>query len=272
MASNISAPFDLPPLPTYTLTPRSPLLPPVPDNILALILPVAAYWIVSMGFHFIDVNDLFPQYRLHTPAELLKRNHVSRGEVVRDVVLQHLIQTLVGLTLAYFDPVECIGREEYDVAVWARRIRLVQKPLPHLLALFGVDALGLAKNLWQKNILSLAGVLAGGRYPSAVQKIVLENGVETLAPAFADWELAVAGFIYWFFIPALQFILALLIVDTWQYFLHRWMHVNRWLYSAFPPTLPFRLETSSDRRSRFPFPPSSALRPLRLWRSLQPSG
>lgn len=228
MASNASLPLDLPPLPSYTLTPRQPLLPPIPDNILALILPIVAYWTVSMVFHFIDVNDYFPQYRLHTPAELLKRNHVTRWDVVRDVILQQVVQTLAGLVVAYFDAPEYIGKEEYDVAVWARRIRIAQLALPRLLALVGVDSVGLAKNLTGHPM--LAGALAGGKYPSLTETVILDTGAEVVAPAFASWELSVASFIYWYFIPALQFIWAIIVVDTWQYFLHRAMHLNRWLY------------------------------------------
>ena len=115
MALNASVAFDLPPLPTYTLTAREHLLAPLPDNILSLILPVVAYWGLSMIYHFLDVNDYFVEYRLHTPAEVLKRNKVTRWEVVRDVVLQQVIQTVAGFAFVYFDAEETVGREEYDV-------------------------------------------------------------------------------------------------------------------------------------------------------------
>lgn len=233
MAYNSSIVLDLPPLPSYTLTPREPLLAPIPDNILALILPIVAYWVVSLLFHFIDVNDYFPQYRLHTPAELLKRNHVSRADVVRDVIFQQVIQTLAGLVVAYFDEVEYVGREEYDVAVWARRLRILQKAVPTLLGFLGVDSIRLAKHL--SRFPSLAGILSGGSYPGLVQTLSLDNGAEVVAPAFAKWELAAASFIYWYFIPAIQFTWAILVVDTWQYFWHRAMHLNRWLYGEFVP-------------------------------------
>ncbi|KAI9932289.1 hypothetical protein ASPWEDRAFT_171584 [Aspergillus wentii DTO 134E9] len=234
MAVNGSVVFDdLPPLPAYTLTPRPPLLSPIPDNILALILPIVAYWGLSMIYHFIDVNDYFPQYRLHTPAEVLKRNHVSRFDVVKDVVLQQVVQTIAGMLMGYFDPVECDGKEEYDIAVWARRLRILQRLVPRVLALVGVDALGLAKNLSSNGHTMLAGALAGGNYPGATQSLILENGTESVAPAFTGWELAAAGFIYWYFIPAIQFAWAVSVVDTWQYFLHRAMHLNRWLYVKF---------------------------------------
>lgn len=230
MAANASVAFDLPPLPTYTLSVREPLLLPIPDSILALILPIIAYWALSMVYHFIDVYGYFEQYRLHTPAEVLKRNKVNQWEVIRDVILQHVIQTIVGLAMSYFDPIEMVGREEYDLAVWATRLRLVQKAIPPTLALVGVDAVGLAKSMSQSGHTMLAGALAGGSYPGVVQSLILDSGAEVIAPAFASWELSVASFIYWYLIPSLQFILAVSILDTWQYFLHRAMHLNRWLY------------------------------------------
>jgi len=35
---------------------------------------------------------------------------------------------------------------------------------------------------------------------------------------------------YWYFVPAAQLFLAMIVLDTWQYFLHRAMHVNKFLY------------------------------------------
>ncbi|KAK1138493.1 Sphingolipid C4-hydroxylase sur2 [Aspergillus melleus] len=233
MAANASAVYDLPPLPTYTLSLRPPLWAPVPDNIVSLILPIVAYWALSMVYHYIDTKDLFPQYRLHTPAEVLKRNHVSRWDVVRDVVLQQIIQTIAGFAMGYFDPPEYIGKEEYDVAVWARRLRLLQRGLPRLLALFGIDALGMSKNLALSGHTVLGGILAGGRYPGLTRSVILDDGAESVVPAFAAWELAAGSFIYWYFVPALQFVWGVCVVDTWQYFLHRAMHLNRWLYVTF---------------------------------------
>ncbi|KAJ5764793.1 hypothetical protein N7520_004352 [Penicillium odoratum] len=231
--ANASVAWDLPPLPSYTLSVRQPVLAPIPDNVLALALPIIAYWVMSMLYHFFDVYGYFEQYRLHTPAEVLKRNRVTRWEVVRDVILQQVIQTIAGMSVAYFDPVETVGREEYDVAVWAQRLRLAQRAIPPMLALIGVDAAGLAKSVSQNGHTLLAGALAGGSYPDLLQSLILDSGAEVSAPAFARWELALASFIYWYLVPALQFMLAISIVDTWQYFLHRAMHLNRWLYVTF---------------------------------------
>ncbi|KAJ7115805.1 sphingosine hydroxylase [Mycena epipterygia] len=43
----------------------------------------------------------------------------------------------------------------------------------------------------------------------------------------------VAYFLYWWALPLFQFAVAIFIVDTWQYFLHRYMHMNKFLYRHF---------------------------------------
>src|SRR5450432_3030915 len=136
---------DLPPLPSYTLTQVPSLVPFLPDFYLSLILHIAAYWLVSLFFHYIDVYDIWPQYRLHTPAEILKRNHVSRYEVVRDVIIQQIIQTMVGAVISITEPEELRGMEDYDIALWARRIRIAQRGLPQLLSVVGLNAAAISK-------------------------------------------------------------------------------------------------------------------------------
>ncbi len=229
---NSSADSDLPPLPTYHLTPLPALVAPIPDKLFTLLLPIAAYWILSMFFHWIDVNDYFSRYRLHTPAEVLKRNHVSRWEVVRDVLIQQVVQTVVGTLLGMTEPEDFFGKDEYDIAVWARRIRIAQKTIPRLLSFLGLDANGLAKSM-AGSYPMLAGALTGGSYPSVAKSIPTDSGHAITVPAFAGWEMMVAKALYWYLIPALQFSLAILVVDTWQYFLHRAMHMNKWLYSMY---------------------------------------
>ncbi|KAH6714601.1 sphinganine hydroxylase-like protein Sur2 [Leptodontidium sp. MPI-SDFR-AT-0119] len=230
LAANASAMNDLPPLPSYTLTPMQPLLSFCPDFYLILIIPILTYWVVSMFFHVIDIYDIWPQYRLHTPAEILKRNHVSRYEVARDVIIQQVIQTVVGAILGLTEPEDMTGKADYDVAVFATRLRIAQRALPQLLALVGLNAAAISKNMAGEHPM-LAGLLAGGKYPSLNVGLDVVSG--SLVPTFAAWELAVAKALYWVIIPTAQFLLGVIIVDTWQYFLHRWMHMNKWLYTTF---------------------------------------
>lgn len=229
--ANTTSYYELPPLPDYTLKPLPPLISGIPDEYLTLALPIIAYWGVSMLFHCIDELDLFPQYRLHTPAEVLKRNHVSRWDVFRDVILQQIIQTIVGIGLTFTEPPPVFGKEDYDVAWWAQNIRLTQRAIPAVLATLGLDAKTLASNMGSSHAM-LAGAISGGIYPQLTQNVTLMGETMT-APAFASWELLAAKAIYHLLIPACQFMLAIMIVDTWQYFLHRAMHMNKWLYTTF---------------------------------------
>lgn len=214
----------LPPLPTYSLEPQADLLSWVSDFWLSLVVPVIVYWILSLAFHAVDVLDLFPQYRLHTPEEITKRNHASRFEVARDVILQQIIQVATGAVLALTEPPEMTGKTDYDIAVWATRLRLAQRALPTILGTLGLNATAISKNLADSYPM-LAGAVAGGYYPYLTSA--------TAEPAFAGWELKLAAAIYYVFIPAVQFLVATFILDTWQYFLHRLMHVNKWLYGEY---------------------------------------
>jgi len=220
---------SLPPLPSYELKPLPPLVPWASDLALALASPIITYWLLSVFFHVIDEYDIWPQYRLHTPQELLMRNHATRWDVFRDVIIQQIIETFSGIAFSYFDPEVMHGKEEYDIAVWARRIRIAEKAVPGILGLIGVNASALSKN-WQMSAPILASVVAGGKYP---MQTALINGELTLAPAFASWELWVAKAIYYAVVPGLQLFGAMIILDTWQYFWHRAMHLNKWLYTTF---------------------------------------
>ncbi|KAI0969243.1 fatty acid hydroxylase superfamily-domain-containing protein [Xylaria arbuscula] len=230
MATNVTAATDLPPLPAYALTEAPDVISWFPDFYLSAIAPVLAYWIVSGIFHFIDIYDLFPQYRLHTPAEITQRNRASRFEVFRDVIIQQIIQIGMAVVLGITDPPQMTGSEDYDVAVWATRIRLAQRAVPSLLGLVGINAATISKNMAISHPL-LAGALAGGYYPFLSTSLDAADGLPV--PAFATWELMVAKAIYYLIIPGFQLAIAVSILDTWQYFLHRGMHMNKWLYTKF---------------------------------------
>ncbi|KAK8114818.1 hypothetical protein PG999_006887 [Apiospora kogelbergensis] len=99
-----------------------------------------------------------------------------------------------------------------------------------MLALLGINAASMAKSMSATHPL-LAGALSGGHYPFLTTGLAGPDG--STVPAFASWEIAVAKVIFWMAIPAIQFGVALLFLDTWQYWLHRIMHTNKWLYATF---------------------------------------
>ena len=228
---NSSATLDVPPLPDYTLTPLPSLVPGISDNVLQMLAPLIAYWGISLFFHLLDVYDLCSQYRLHTPAEVLKRNHVTRYEVFRDVIIQQVLQTAFGIGLGMMDPPEMMGQERYNEMVWAQRVRRAQSAIPYALGILGLDSSKLAGGMTAAHPM-LGGMLRGGNYPGLVQSVITTQGQEVTAPAFASWELLAGKATYWLLIPALQFLLGAFFIDTWQYFLHRAMHMNKWLYTT----------------------------------------
>ncbi|KAL2021017.1 hypothetical protein VTK56DRAFT_7672 [Thermocarpiscus australiensis] len=226
--ANATVASDLPPLPAYETRPMPDLLPFISDFWLSLILPHIAYWVVSMFFHIIDVYDLFPQYRLHTPEEITQRNLASRYEVARDVIIEQIIQIAVSAALSLSEPRQMTGMEDYEVAVWATRIRLAQRAFPAILGLLGLNAAAISKNMAASHPL-LAGALAGGHYPFLTTQ--LDGVTGTHVPAFATWELLTAKAIYWVIVPGFQLWVAICVLDAWQYFWHRAMHLNKWMYT-----------------------------------------
>lgn len=158
--------------PAINLRPKESLLPEMSDGVLALVAPVVAYWALSGIFHVIDTFHLAEKYRIHPSEEVAKRNKASRMHVFLEVILQHIIQTIVGLIFMHFEPIYMTGFEEN--AMWKLRADLPR-------------------------IIPDAAIYYGYMYGMSALKIF-------------------AGFLF---------------VDTWQYFLHRLMHMNKTLYKWF---------------------------------------
>ncbi|KAK6201013.1 fatty acid hydroxylase superfamily-domain-containing protein [Scheffersomyces amazonensis] len=149
------------------------LIPGLPDGILALIVPIVAYWSYATFFHIIDVYELAEKYRIHPSEEEQSRNKATLDDVVKDVILQHVVQTVVGFVVFYFDPVPQTGHELYEM--WSLRQNYIPSFIPDVFVYYGY---------------------------------------------MYGWSLVRITF-------------AFLIIDTWQYWLHRIMHVNKYLYRRF---------------------------------------
>jgi sphinganine C4-monooxygenase len=99
---------------------------------LALWVPVVAYWIYSIFFHFIMKAELplFEKYRIHTVSDLEKRNRVSVSRVLSMVLLQQLIQTVLGvLVLHPIDPISTATSEENSLKWFTGIILQLQSTL-----------------------------------------------------------------------------------------------------------------------------------------------
>ncbi|KAK9459700.1 fatty acid hydroxylase superfamily-domain-containing protein [Lipomyces oligophaga] len=129
------------PPPAFELQLRPQLVSFMSDSNLALVLTIVIYWGVSLIFHAIDVYDLLPQYRLHTPSEVTSRNKVTELEVVREVALQQLIQSILGVTVSYFEPPEYTGMESYEIWVLANKFPFVPVPFVEFMYRYGFSVM-----------------------------------------------------------------------------------------------------------------------------------
>ncbi|KAG7093860.1 hypothetical protein E1B28_007498 [Marasmius oreades] len=165
----------------YYYSPKPSLVDGVSDPNLALLAPVIAYWVSSLFFHILDTSNWkwLEQLRIHESAEVQVKNRATRSEVVYAVIVQHILQTILGI-------------------FWMEDS---ENNVHHMARLQG----------WAR---SLSPCMLG--WPGAQLKPILLHHS--------------AYFVYWWAIPLLQFLGGMFVIDTWQYFLHRGMHMNKWLY------------------------------------------
>ncbi|CAE6394165.1 unnamed protein product [Rhizoctonia solani] len=160
------------------------------DKHLSLAAPIIAYWVYSMFFHALDTLEMpfFEKYRIHESEEVKSRNLVSRIDVIKAVVLQHVIQTILGLVHLDGSGSESSYNHTAGMRYWA---------------------------------------------PWVVHVVRLACGPMTAENILESYGHQLVHFTYWWFIPGVQFMFALFVMDTWQYFLHRLFHVNKYLYKKF---------------------------------------
>ncbi|KAL9600224.1 MAG: hypothetical protein Q9179_003290 [Wetmoreana sp. 5 TL-2023] len=209
------------PSPACALHPQEPLLPWVSDNVLAIVLPTVVYAISGAFFHLLDTYELFGGYRIHPSEDELKRNHVTRWECFKAVVRYHVMQISIGLLLNYGNGPMMVGDEHCKIQEAASTIRSLRNLIPMALATLGINPKQLSIATAGTST-TLAQVI-GGTYPPGNKDQLDSNG-------FTNVELSLAKLAVNVAIPALQYLLALVVVDTWIYFTHRLCHVNRTLY------------------------------------------
>ena len=191
---------------------------------------IQAHWLAGLTFHYIDTRELLSAYKLHTPAEYLKKNRASRRDVVKFALIQQAAHCIIGYYMA--DDTELFYADSYGIATWARRVRQVQcfvSPLVHIFS-FGVGSVTTDS--------TDSRTALGAKFVQESFGTCLNNATQTACAggngsfaAYSSWEWAVAEIIYSIIVPLLQFLTAMVLADTLQYFTHRAFHVNKWLYS-----------------------------------------
>ncbi|KAI0246691.1 fatty acid hydroxylase superfamily-domain-containing protein [Lactifluus subvellereus] len=78
--------------------------------------------------------------------------------------------------------------------------------------------------LFQQVLQTALGLLWISEAPERADHVAAVRGIaQVLSPRLAY-------LLYWWFNPAAQLLVAMVVLDTWQYFLHRAMHINKFLY------------------------------------------
>lgn len=149
------------------------------------------------------------------------RNRVGKKEVVWWVIIQQVLQTGFAFLLSYLDGEEMTGFEQVEQYKLYLRVVGVEASLLKGLMFLGVDGLKLGKKVGS-GFVELGGLLKG------VDAVRFES---TIPRSSGDWRMDIAAILYWYILPAMRLWLALFILDTWQYFMHRLMHTVPALYS-----------------------------------------
>ncbi|KAL8785678.1 MAG: hypothetical protein Q9213_003237 [Squamulea squamosa] len=216
-------------LPSPDLGPRASLLPFLDDHHLPYVVPAVFYWVISFVFHYIDTRGLLSKYKLHTSAEDLTKNRASRKDVVKFALIQQVAQCSLGYLMA--DDTEQFVSPEYAIALWVQRLRYVGMMIARWLPY--------TSHAWSWPVYALKGS-GSTPQPAPWQDALgdlIGNSTQAssaselgLAP-FTPQELILAKAMYWILVPLFQYISAMALADTFQYFTHRAFHVNKWLYT-----------------------------------------
>lgn len=77
------------------------LLDPWSDELLAIWVPIAVYWVQCTLFEILMRLEIpfFEKYRISSPEDRQKKNKVSFGKVLMMVALQHVVQIVLGIAL-----------------------------------------------------------------------------------------------------------------------------------------------------------------------------
>lgn len=195
MTQSPYGPYSPPP---FYFVQRSAFLPPawsISDSTLSLAAPIIAYWSFSLFFHILDVlAPTYPsinKYKLHESAEVTKRNLATKWDVVKAVLGQQVVQTALGW---YW-----MAAPDSELSFYTG----------------GSKAYEDAMRWWGRWVVYCFSNVLG---QSTTQHILSSTGAHLV------WWL------YWYISPITQFLLAMFIIDTHQYILHRSMHINKFLY------------------------------------------
>lgn len=203
-APHFNSPLPASSYPVYHVH-RADLVPGMTDKVLSLVAPLVVYWAFSLFFHLLDsLNwDALERHRIHEPEEVKTKNRVTPGEVVVAVLLQQVIQTVVGFVWLVSD--EEVSDPAGDLNAWGRTVAKV--------------------------VIGAAGTRTGGewmaKHGQRATELVYWWALPTVQMAFA---LCVSRSAATLRCPDPKRSDRSFVLDGWQYMMHRTAHQVTFLY------------------------------------------
>ncbi|KAI4180534.1 MAG: hypothetical protein L6R41_007184 [Letrouitia leprolyta] len=148
----------------------------------------------------------------------------NRKDVIKFALIQQAAQCILGYLMA--DDTEQFVSPHNAVAVWAHKLQTVElQSLQwiHFLASYG------SKFSETVSPFTASGDPLGNIDQDSNKTLLWSTDN---AMVFTFRHLFLAKAIYWVLFPLFQYIAAMVLADTMQYFAHRAFHANRWLYSG----------------------------------------
>lgn len=169
---------------------KSETIPGLPDHVLSVSAPFLAYWVLSLTFHVFDISG----WRWLDKYRIHESPEVQKR-----------------------------NRVSKTQVVWAV---LLQQFLQTLLGLWWIDS----------DAAMCGGSIAGhldamyALVPTLQKLVRFMFGDNFGAHLWGQKADEIVYYAYWWGIPIMQLWFAMFIIDTWQYTLHRAMHVNKFLF------------------------------------------
>ena len=203
--------------------------------------PLRRFW-TGLAFHYIDTRGFLSKYKLHTPVEDLTKNRATRRDVIKFALIQQAAQCLLGYLTAVREP---FVPHDYGVALWAQKVHYSGIFAKEVIRYIGLDLKWVLNESQGYGIGYTAAFVQDTRSSriSNFSRVVSEHTDEPTLN-FSAWELMAARSLYWIVVPLFQYISAMVLADTFQYFTHRAFHVNKWLYSKL-----MRIQSFQDQSS-----------------------
>ncbi len=154
--------------------------------------------------------------------------------------MQQAAQCLLGYWMS--DNSKQFIPHEYVIAAWAQKIRYSEALASQWIRYLGFGLTWIPSNL---NAYGPASTVAftHGRVGNSSQDYSAQFAVESIP---SPLDLMTAKCIYWILMPLFQYISAMVLADTFQYFTHRAFHVNKWLYSELTPNFPCMTDLTNN--------------------------